>query len=232
MFYFRINRLKIFDNREHRPIVGLFGPDIAQIQIISFVTTNNTDLPNLEGFLRENNPATKETILQGIVSQVIASRILTPISYVKDNYIMTFGDAGYVLYQENGIPDDFNWTFIAIDQRGGVRQAGQMTSDVVNDAGFSGFTQDLGTLLSAAAGIANPTYTAAVAVAKFATQVIANNLRNTRDREIGVLYMSLNRTEHYLHGERKADDVQDLTNNMRIDYSIFAFDQAASAKNS
>jgi hypothetical protein len=32
--------------------------------------------------------------------------------------------------------------------------------------------------------------------------------------------MSLNRREHYLHRERKADNIRDLTNNIQIDYSV------------
>ena len=44
------------------------------------------------------------------------------------------------------------------------------------------------------------------------------------DEMIGVLCMSLNRLKHYRHGERKRDNVPDLTNNMFVDYSIFGFD--------
>jgi hypothetical protein len=40
--------------------------------------------------------------------------------------------------------------------------------------------------------------------------------------------MSLNRREHYLPRERKADNIMDLTNNMQIDYSIFAFENSGS----
>ena len=43
---------------------------------------------------------------------------------------------------------------------------------------------------------------------------------------IGILYMLLNRVEHYLHGEQKNDDVPDLTNDMTVDYSIFTYDNS------
>lgn len=42
---------------------------------------------------------------------------------------------------------------------------------------------------------------------------------------IGILYMSLNRREHYLHGDRKKDNVPDLQNQMTINYPIFAYDR-------
>ncbi|MBP1730274.1 MAG: hypothetical protein H6Q55_703 [Deltaproteobacteria bacterium] len=42
-----------------------------------------------------------------------------------------------------------------------------------------------------------------------------------KDDQIGVAYQSFNRFEHYPHGERKKDDVPDLSNNIFIDYSIF-----------
>jgi len=42
-----------------------------------------------------------------------------------------------------------------------------------------------------------------------------------KDDQIGLSYQSFNRFEHYPHGERKRDDVPDLSNNVRIAYSLF-----------
>ena len=42
-----------------------------------------------------------------------------------------------------------------------------------------------------------------------------------RDDQVGLYYLSLNRLEHYPNGERKRDEVPDLSNNVRVDYSIF-----------
>jgi hypothetical protein len=60
-----------------------------------------------------------------------------------------------------------------------------------------------------------------LSIAKFAFRVITQTLLNNKDDQIGVLYQSFNRFEHYPHGERKKDDVPDMSNNMRIDYTIF-----------
>jgi hypothetical protein len=106
MFYFRINKVKVFDNRESAFL--LFKRDLAQVKIMSFVTTNNVDLPNLDPWMAAIDPAEKQTILAQAVDRVVASRILTEIDNVKDNHTLTFGDTEYVLYQPPGIPDDFN----------------------------------------------------------------------------------------------------------------------------
>jgi len=42
-----------------------------------------------------------------------------------------------------------------------------------------------------------------------------------KDDQVGLAYQSFNKPEHYPHGERKRDDVPDLSNNVLIDYSIF-----------
>ena len=42
-----------------------------------------------------------------------------------------------------------------------------------------------------------------------------------RDDQVGLNYLSINRIEHYPNGERKRNDEPDLSNNVRVDYSIF-----------
>jgi hypothetical protein len=161
---------------------------------------------------------------------VVASRELTQVSRVTDHAKLTFGDTGYVLYESDEIPESFNWTFLAIKSNRGFRDAGAHAREVLQDPGFGQFSQDLFTLISTGAAAVNPAYAAGAAVAKFAAQIAAQNMAKTGDRQLGLVYMSLNRAEHYPHGERKADDVTDLTNNMTFDYSIFAFERALPVK--
>jgi hypothetical protein len=221
MFYFRINKLTVFNNYEAKSFLGLLGRDLAQVKILSFVTTDNSDLPDLDDLSQANDPAEKSRIIKAAVQSVISSRILTPIENVKDNHVITFGDTGYVLFKSKDIPSDFNWSFIALESDRNIRDDGEMMNEVVNDAGFAGFTTNLLKMLAVAT---NPTFTVGVEIAKFATEIVSRNLRKNKDDMIGMLYMSLNRREHYPHGERKKDGVPDLTNNMLIDYSIFAFE--------
>ena len=58
-------------------------------------------------------------------------------------------------------------------------------------------------------------------IAKFVSRAIPQVLVRNRDDQVGLYYMSLNRMEHYPNGERKRDNVPDLSNNVRVDYSIF-----------
>lgn len=218
MFYFRINKLQIFDNHEG----GFFQRDLAQVKLMSFVTTDNSDIPNLDALVRETDAAKKKQLVADVVQQVVSARLLTEIDNVTDNAVLTFGDTGYVLYQSKAIPTDFNWCFVAMEGDENVREIGAELESIVNHPDFDGFASNLAMLI---VGAVNPAYTAGVAIAKFVTKIAAGILKTNGDDQLGILYMSLNKREHYPHGERKKDDVPDLTNNMRIDYSIFAFDE-------
>lgn len=218
MFYFRINKLRVLDNRTRAFL--FFKKDLANVKIISFVTTNNTDLPDLESWMAENDPAKKRTLLSAAVTNLLASRILTPIEHVKDQQTIFFGDTGYVLFEAKTIPDDFNWCFVAVKSNRGERELGQLLGEVLADPGFDSFASNLGTLI---VGAANPLFAAGVAVSKFATGVISKILENKGDEQVGLLYMSLDRNEHYPHGVRNSDNVPDLTGNLLIDYAVFGF---------
>jgi len=226
MFIFRLNKVVILDNGAVKSGIGIFGHDFANVKFLSFVTPGNIDLPNLDALLRKPDPARRANLLQPAVAQVVASRNLTQVARVTDHAVLTFGDVGYTLYESEHIPDSFNWTFLAIKSNQSFRDTGAAISEVVSDSGFSTFTNGLVTFLTSAAGVANPAYAAAIAIAKFATQITARNMMRTGDRELGLVYMSLNRFEHYIHGERKADGVVDLTNNMTFDYSLFGYERA------
>ncbi|RYU93653.1 hypothetical protein [Emticicia agri] len=220
MFFFRINKVKIFDNREKKKFLGIFGRDLAQVKFLSFVSTEFSAFPDLSDFLNTNNAEEKKAIIKKEVENVIASRIFTEIQNVKDNHVMTFGDTGFVLYQSAEIPVFFDWQFIAFESDERIRDTGRMVEDILNDNEFDKFTNNLGTLVAAAA---NPAFSASVEITKFALKVISKITQANKDEMIGILMMSLNRVEHYPHGERKKDDVPDLTNNMFIDYSLFGF---------
>ncbi|WP_157600743.1 hypothetical protein [Rufibacter sp. DG15C] len=219
MFYFRINKIKIFDSKGERNLL-VFGKKKAQVKLISFIITNKSgNLPDMKEYLNANEEVVKEGILKDAVHSVVSSRILTPIENVKDNHQLTFGDTGYVLHQSDEIPECFDWQFIAYESDRNVRDTSDLVKDIINDEGFEGFSKNIGSVIKAAT---NPAYSAYVEIARFAINIIAKTSKKNKDDMIGVLYMSLNRTEHYFHGERKKDDVPDLTNNMTIDYSIFA----------
>ncbi|MDB5250154.1 MAG: hypothetical protein JWQ40_4548 [Segetibacter sp.] len=223
MFFFRINKLKIFDNKEGKKF-GLFGKDSAQVKLVSFVTTEQAELPNLTEFIQTNDEGAKNEILRAAVENVVSSRILTEIDNVKDNSTMTFGDTGFVLYQANKIPACFNWNFIAYESDKRHRETVALIDDITRHPDFPVFSGKLGGLLK---NTPNPAFDAFNQISKFAIDTISKVAKENRDDMMGILFMSLNRTEHYNHGERKKDDVPDLTNNMLIDYSIFGFEESS-----
>jgi hypothetical protein len=220
MFYFRINKLKIADNMENPKFI-LVGPDKAEVKLLSFITRDDLSFPDMDELMSSDDAARKREIIKTATQQVAGSRIFTTIENVRDNSVMTFGDTGYVLFQSETIPEDFNWSLIAIESDKDVQKLGKRVDAVVNDNGFDDFAGNLLTLLASAA---NPSYIAGIQITKFIIKIISDNLKSNKDDLIGILYMSLNRKEHYPHLERKRNDVWDLTNNMRVDYSIFGFE--------
>jgi len=221
MFYFRINKLKIIDNREKRHILRVFGRDRAEVQLNSFITTDETRLPVMDELLASNDPQRQRALLAEAVNDVVSSRVLTTIDNVTDNHVMTFGDTGYVLYQSEFIPDDFSWLLLAIESDRDEREIGQDMTSITQDRAFDGFLADT---LSLAATATNPSFAVAAGIGKFVARTLAERMRDNKDDMVGLLYTSLNRREHYPHSERKRDHVPDLTNNMFVDYSIFGFE--------
>ncbi len=222
MFFFRINKLRIIDNKERPKYLGIIGPDVAQVKIISFITTSSMDLPDMSDFLATSDQELRKNVLKSAVSQVVQSRVLTLVDNIKDNHVMYFGDTGYVLYHAKKIPEHFDWQFVVYESDDNIRDTAEMIEDIVNDAEFDKFTENLSKLM---VGVPNPAYIAAVAIGKFATKITIKTAKKNKDDMIGIIYMSLNRWEHYPFGERKKDDVPDMTNNMLVDYSIFGFDE-------
>jgi len=226
MFYFRINRLKITDNRERGHLLRVFGEDRAEVKLNSFITTDATQFPEMDALWTTNDRRRQKDVLAAAVAHVVDSRILTTVENVTDNHEMTFGDTGFVLHQSEEIPDGFSWLLLAIESDREARELGADMMSLVDSQTFDGFLTDT---LSLAATAANPSFAAAVGIGKFVARTVSERIRNDKDDMVGLLYMSLNRREHYPHCERKRNHVPDLTNNMFVDYSIFGFEPDALA---
>lgn len=221
MFYFRLNKVQIFDNQTGRGFLGL-GSDTATVQLWSLIVNGNIDLPDLGELLQTTDAGKRNEIVAGIVTKVAASRRLTPIDSVKDNKTIIFGDTGYVLFQSKDIPNDLNWEFIAIKLNDKTRDIGAEMLKVVNHKDFDSFANSLPALIG---GAINPAFTAAVEVGKFIFNIVGDGLSHKKDKQLGLIYMSLDRMEHYPKGIRNSQDVSDITGNMLVDYSIFAYDE-------
>jgi hypothetical protein len=208
-FAFRLNKLKILNNQE-------WGP--GEVKLLSFITGQDGGLPILENLQRTTSVKKKKQIIQNATQTVLASKVLMQVDHVKDGHQMTFGDTGYALWTTDKIPMSFNWSLLAFEIDEDINTLGKNIDTIVKSDAFNGFAANLLTILGAAT---NPAAVAGVAIAKFAFGIIAEAMLENKDDQIGVAYQSFNRFEHYPHGERKKDDVPDLSNNIFIDYSIF-----------
>ncbi len=208
-FAFRINRLKIFKNRE-------WGA--GELKMISFVSTGDEAPSALDGLLQTSDPDTKRKILKEASRQMLSVKEFIQVDEIRDGHILTFGDSGYALYTANRIPVSLNWTFLILESDEDVVELGRRIDEVVDGKDFDTFASSALTLLASAV---TPQLAAAAAIAKFVSRAIPQVLVRNRDDQVGLYYLSLNRMEHYPNGERKRDDVPDLSNNVRVDYSIF-----------
>ena len=92
------------------------------------------------------------------------------------------------------IPVSLNWTFLILESDEDVVELGRRIDTVVDGKDFDTFATSALTLLATAV---TPQLTAAAAIAKFVSRAIPQVLVRNRD------------------------DVPDLSNNVRVDYSIF-----------
>ena len=208
-FAFRINRLKIFKNRE-------WGA--GELKMISFVSTGDEAPSALDGLLQTSDPAAKRKILRDASRQMLSVKEFIQVDEIRDGHVLTFGDSGYALYTAMRIPVSLNWTFLILESDEDVVELGRRIDTVVDGKDFDTFATSALALLATAV---TPQLTAAAAIAKFVSRAIPQVLVRNRDDQVGLYYLSLNRMEHYPNGERKRNDVPVLSNNVRVDYSIF-----------
>lgn len=208
-FAFKLNKLKILNNRE-------WGS--GELKMLSFITGEDVNLPVLDGLLSTTDASVKKQLITAACQSVLSSKVLMQLDNVTDGHVMTFGDTGYAIYTSNKIPVSFNWSFMLIEIDEDINNLGKKIDSIIDGSGFDGFVNNVLVLASAAA---NPAAAAGVAIAKYVFGIVADTMIENKDDQIGLIYQSFNRFEHYPHGERKRDDVPDLSNNIRIDYSIF-----------
>lgn len=208
-FVFRLNELKILNNRE-------WGA--GEVKLLSFVTGEDVNLPVLDDLQRTTEPERKKELIKAATQSVLSSKVLMQLDNVRDGHLMTFGDTGYALYTSSKIPISFNWSLMLFEIDEDINNLGKDIDGVINRPEFDSFVNNVLILASAAT---NPVAAAGVAIAKYTVGVVAKSMIKNKDDQIGLAYLSFNKFEHYPHGERKRDDVPDLSGNVFIDYSIF-----------
>jgi hypothetical protein len=208
-FVFRLNKLKVINNRD-------WGP--GELKMLSFVTGQDVNLPVLDDLQRTTDPELKKQLITAAAQSVLSAKVLMQLDNVRDGHQILFGDTGYALYTTDKIPVSFNWSLMLFEIDEDINNLGGKIDGIVDAPGFDGFVSKVLVLAGAAA---NPAAAAGIAIAKYVIGLVADSMIDNKDDQIGLAYQSFNRFEHYLHGERKRDDVSDLSGNVRIDYSIF-----------
>lgn len=211
MFYLRINKVKILNNRER------LGK--AEIQLMSFVTKGESDFPMLHHFFSTNDAETKKEIIKQAIEKVISSRIILPIEKFKDNQQVYFGDTGYIVYKSEVIPKDLNWMFLAIELDGKTRETASLIESILTKDNISTVVKSIETLAS----ITNPVSAAVTELSLFVAKTLTVIFKNNKDDQAGLFLASYIDKVHYPFGKRDKEDVPDMTNNMFIDYTIFSY---------
>lgn len=211
MFYLRINKVKILNNRE------MLGK--GEIQLMSFVTKGESDFPMLEGFFKTNHSALRRDLVIQAVGKVVSSRIIMPIQKFKDNQEIFFGDSGYIVYRSEEIPEDLNWIFLAIELDHRTRDNAELTSLLVTENNITNIVDSIASLSNSE----NPVVHAITKLTTFIAKAITEIFKSDRDDQAGLFLTSFIKKEHYPNGKRDKKNVPDLTSNMLIDYTIFAY---------
>jgi hypothetical protein len=87
-FAFRINRLRIFKNRE-------WGA--GELKMISFVSTGDEAPSALDGLLQTSDPDAKRKILRDASRQMLSVKEFIQVDEIRGGHVLTFGDSGYAL---------------------------------------------------------------------------------------------------------------------------------------
>jgi hypothetical protein len=221
MFYGRINKLTIFNNREG--FLGLFNR--AEIRIFSYATEQISPLTLADLSDLPDDPARRQKLLEAVLSGAdeFAQSYSLSVDRVKDNQTLTFDEAGMVVYQSDRIPDQLSLQLWVIESDEEVRQFALGADQVLESDAFKGLTAAVG----AALAVTNPVLTAAVGVGGVVVNLLRRKLKANKDDLVGYWQATLNREEHYPHGLRDRQEVPDSTGNLRIDYPLFGFEKTA-----
>ena len=129
-FAFRINRLKIFKNRE-------WGA--GELKMISFVSTGDEAPSALDGLLQTSDPDAKRKILRDASRQMLSVKEFIQVDEIRDGHVLTFGDSGYALYTAMRIPVSLNWTFLILESDEDLVELGRRIDTVVDGKDFDTF---------------------------------------------------------------------------------------------
>jgi hypothetical protein len=229
MFYTRINKIKVFDNREG--FLGLFNRR-AEMRIYSYARaltvspapelTYTTGIALSELIGLPDEAARKQRLLEAVLAEAnhLAQSSYLEINGVKDKQSMLFGDSGLVIFSSAYIPDRLDVQLWVIESDNDVRNFAIEADKVLDSDAFKA----LFVAVEATLAITSPVLSGVIAVAGVVVNIIRKKLRDNKDDLVGYWQASFNRTEHYPHGVRDKQDVYDTTGNILVDYTLFGYE--------
>ncbi len=209
-FDFKLNSVFVKNNRDINK---------AELQLFSFISTSDSLLNGgvFSNFLSANEKDKKD-ILRAATSELISTKQLLPLENIPDNFRMNFGINGMSLYRSHTVPEFLDWNFAIFESDEDIRQFGSKLDKLVDHASYNGFVDNLLLVIGATA---TPQIYAAAKLTQFITKVIAGELMLNKDDQVCVYCESFNKYENYPNLNLKGVDIDDLTQNCKISYSIF-----------
>jgi hypothetical protein len=245
MFYARINKIKVFDNREG--FFGLFNRAELQIYSLASNPTNTSGaghfgdfsgqpkvlaspvLLKIDDLLSLSDKKCKEKLLEAVMTEAerFSQSQSLEINGVKNNRTLLFGESGLVIYQSNRIPDQLDVQLRVIESDNDTRKFAVDADTVLESDAFKRLLR----ALKAASTATNPVLSGIIPIGGVVTQLLRKKLIANKDDLVGYRQASLNREEHYPHGIRDRQNTPDTTGNIMVDYTLFGFENAVDQEN-
>ncbi|MDR1666138.1 MAG: hypothetical protein LBS03_00370 [Bacteroidales bacterium] len=216
MFYARINKIKVFNNREG--FLGLFNR--AELRIYGYASpSGGASLTPDELLALPDDAARRQRLLDAVATEAehFAQSSHLQIDGVRDNQTLTFGETGILLYRSDAVPDALHLQLWVIESDEDVRRLATDIDGIINSDAFKG----LATAFITALAVSNPIVTASIGLGTVFANLLRQKLRANRDDLVGYWQAALHRAEHYPHGTRDRQDVADTTGNLLVDYTLF-----------
>jgi hypothetical protein len=251
MFYARVNKIKVFNNREG--FFGLFNTR-AEMRIYSYVTTvmpvvATTGAADINPVTTGRSMSPQQTLQPQQNRQQLSLSDLLDLpdetarkQRLLDAVLAEADCLAQSAYLEiNGVKD--NQTLLFGDS-GLVIFSSKHIPDEINvqlwviesdeDIRNFGLEADkvidsnafkmLFATVEATLAVTNPVLSGVIAVGGVVVNLLRQKLRANKDDLVGYWQASLNRAEHYPHGARDKQDVYDTTGNILVDYTLFGFE--------
>jgi hypothetical protein len=219
--------MKVFDNHEF----DLFGLNRAELRIYSRVSAGENPLLHVTLAEFEGLGADPDGIADRLRKLVIdeAAELdrcnYMEINGVSDNDSLYFGEAGFLMFQSDTIPDVLNIQLLVIESDQQTRSLALDVTEVLDNPAFKNIANGILVALTAA----NPAWGAAVGIGKIVLGILGERLKNNSDDLVGYWQCTLNRREHYPTGLRDKQDVRDMTGNILVDYTLFGYENENAA---